>query len=1423
MKGTAIWTALPNGYTEDRSRPRLSVLVSPRFADLTVADPLGPFTDWPGHIGLAGLKFTVQVDGQDPFVDLIPLGWNDRNSVNRASAMWKEAFRNYLGVERKSGSSSMTSLGQPYTSEPLTGIIPSSYQSRDLGTFHRNIFARQNAAISLVKNPSEAKALFANAKRLTDTTTLMTDLNVRLPPDASEQQKLESARTLSFFNDWLPDAAEKRASAAALKAEALASLTAYKNGNGDPKNIGLDLQPWVLAAVITSICRKINVPPPSPPSGLDKAVKKAAGLMGADIVPHDALGEFADFHAKEGDSSHKMNARDCPVLIVDIHSAFSMLGDFPQLERALGIVLDLELPASAVLPPAGVVSAVPQWTTQPAGMVNCYMKTNFTVNSAAKRFFTTPATPFLDQGYVDLRNNAFHLETLDVDSSTYSTLYGNTSAPQGGVPSTDKPVVAPPATAGIAVVFTGKEKFIQTLVDRANKNQATLKTAIDAALTANVASCAGPVLNAEDVFFGVRLDAKIKPQDRAPSTSWNSICYREEKYSFPNSQVPDWKPGNPVEGEIRLGGAQNTTTDPNIKVLRIAPTIARWESHGFGFAAIPQEPLDSTTLKDEDKITCEVPEENRPLAVAHIFSAPQGKKIPLLPQFGEKYKVRLRFVDVAGNSVSPADLDETHALGLSNTEYLPYKRFEPIPPPFPLLWSRLNLKSCPARQLTTLVVREQDSFDRRFIAPPRVQSYVLAKAHQKLLGRSISSKDPGAFVGAQLHSDGTFHFSSEPGADGESVENPIFLYQPSNASLPDVPYLGDPATPGALVLLTDRRHFAFPRDPAQDSLLDAFQAEIGHYYVGQNAWPNSQPFVIELHRAGLPEAGRYPVIASISKSSVLAPFANRVRVELLPGEKVLLKLASRLDSGTPNEAWTEAMALFQNGVDDLAKASGGEMPAISPPLEITLVHAVKLPVHVELSSVGPLSTIPCLRQKGVLVRKADEKKAELVWEFRVHRPSLGRLDLQASWTEFNDQGPRCEQQHNNPILDHHKVELDPVAAHSIPVQQWDLNNPEQIVLVQTFNDTHYRLVTYSAKAVTRYREYYSADSDEKDFSSQTNSVTVPILSTRRPDPPSIHSIVPVFEWTDSTATPHMKAIRRRGVLRVYLNRGWYSSGDGEQLAAVLLDPAISPASISEIDLKKVLAPVITRWGSDPLWKTSPLSSFPTPADFRDGEKPECLLTVPEDTKSYRFKVVAVSPLYDVERKLWRADFSIDPTKSYMPFVRLALTRYQANSIDNCELSSVSLAEFCQLLPDRSASLVYAPHDQRVVFVTVQGISYQSRRGADDDEILEPSRMRVAVEERAGDLGGDLGWHRIELGAVAGGWLNPDAGYPKSVEASGQLEWRFSVHLPQSRKERHYRVVIREDEIYQQEDHAHWNAPSPTSDFGRAVYLGVLGI
>ena len=103
-----------------------------------------------------------------------------------------------------------------------------------------------------------------------------------------------------------------------------------------------------------------------------------------------------------------------------------------------------------------------------------------------------------------------------------------------------------------------------------------------------------------------------------------------------------------------------------------------------------------------------------------------------------------------------------------------------------------------------------------------------------------------------------------------------------------------------------------------------------------------------------------------------------------------------------------------------------------------------------------------------------------------------------------------------------------------------------------FHDTRHRNVTYTAVATTRFKEYFpdtptGNPGDITDFPTRTISV----LNSARPPAPKPLYVLPAFGWESDTEGAWQISKRRGGALRVYLDRPWYSSGEGELLAAEL--------------------------------------------------------------------------------------------------------------------------------------------------------------------------------------------------------------------------------------------------------------------------------
>src|SRR5262249_55575132 len=96
-----------------------------------------------------------------------------------------------------------------------------------------------------------------------------------------------------------------------------------------------------------------------------------------------------------------------------------------------------------------------------------------------------------------------------------------------------------------------------------------------------------------------------------------------------------------------------------------------------------------------------------------------------------------------------------------------------------------------------------------------------------------------------------------------------------------------------------------------------------------------------------------------------------------------------------------------------------------------------------------------------------------------------------------------------------------------------------------FHDTKHRQVTCSIVASARYSEYFPGAVPNPQVSSK---VTIDIPCSARPLPPKGLYVVPTFEWQQGRAGQGATTRERRVGIRVYLDRPWFSSGDGERLS-----------------------------------------------------------------------------------------------------------------------------------------------------------------------------------------------------------------------------------------------------------------------------------
>jgi len=295
-------------------------------------------------------------------------------------------------------------------------------------------------------------------------------------------------------------------------------------------------------------------------------------------------------------------------------------------------------------------------------------------------------------------------------------------------------------------------------------------------------------------------------------------------------------------------------------------------------------------------------------------------------------------------------------------------------------------------------------------------------------------------------------------------------------------------------------------------------------------------------------------------------------------------------------------------------------------------------------------------------------------------------------------------------------------------------------------DTKYRQIGYSAVATSRYTEFVDPARQTPDHvtvSTPADKILVAdILSSERPDPPDVAYVIPSFGWIDQPSrvdpVSHDTTVGRLRIagLRILLRRPWYSSGAGEQLAVVLLpDGDAHYVAKPFLELDDRFRPYVSQWGHDPLWKTAgQIRSGLTPELFSNATQ-IAQARLPEIGLESPITVVAFAPTFDEKRQLHVGDVALDSATLHMPFLRLALCRYQPNSIADCELSRVMLADMMQLPANRSVSVMYAKNGRELRVALTGGAATSTieqhriivdvlleRRNPHDEHAWEPSGL-----------------------------------------------------------------------------------------------------
>lgn len=1186
-----------------------------------------------------------------------------------------------------------------------------------------------------------------------------------------------------------------------------------------------------------------------------------------------AFAQFARFHQRLPDD------RPLPVLDrpeFDFHNFCALMSDYPFLMRKLGLVVDFELPVPDLPVPINAQWGItPDW--EPQAETHSVIAACVCLFNGA-RFTAGPrdSVPLIDRGYLRCEfapSNPFAPvpTTFDVDGSTFGLKTASATAatdkvahvrslavaehddladelPAAEAPSSSMPA---PRSQGLGLALG---RYVEGLF-KGFEDAKDLNTRL-------AENATGLLLYSEMIMQGFRFDVLDTSEGL-----WRPLQARDGAYALP---------GGTVEYHADEGTTSPAATAPIDKPdleNRIPESLLRWD--GWSLAASRPGRRISTGAEGQGNGQQEFEDDSIELSdfgLGVTFKPTQGS-LPRL-RFGHSYRIRARTVDLAGNSLPPADDDVSHT-----TDIIPYGRFEPVPAPVVLLAAERTPGETPER----LVIRSEDAntpledvaSSTRHVLPQRTSVH-MAECHGFLDGDDgrpnlyavLAARDGGDL--AKLPGATT---DAGPGADPAAAP-----YFPGDRV--DPPYLPDPLARGALLRF---------EDGSGTNLAVEFTQRDGKWY-------DVEGFRIQL------VAGEGPPVLTTPAAG-----SRVLQVPLARGRRMPVLVSCYLTDGD-----VEQMGLWDwldGSAETRQRIVEGRDWFFTPYRVVDLVHAVRQPLMApQLADV-------------VAERGPGDTVCRFTLQMTHSHTSTGRVEVMAKWSEPVDGGPGADP----PAAD--GLHVGPAVAFplglNVPPLVMDGAPMEDVLPYDgkrrprhEFGDTRHRRVTYRPVAATKYAEYFTetevvslvgdsptvvdpngfapdtvvvkSESGEHHFTEGTDyvldeaagsvarlpdgsiasgdrvtvryltgnlattnppdptsfdsdsptAVTISVPSSKRPEAPVVVSAIPAFAWerwrsgTQVHAVPDVIAappaiggsapsapfelpqvsisgdpgplpprladdyysFRWANTIRLYLQRPWWTSGDGELLAVLYGGPMEG-----SLYPDPVLLPYITRWGQDPVhrsdigpWSASPVyysnavpehSAVPVlpgemeGIDAGDGDPPPAPL------------VASHVPEYDSVRDLWRCDVDIWTTgflgNMYAPFVQLCIARYQPDSIAGAELSPLVHLDPIQLQPNRWLGVNAAPGGFEIKLAGPGSMHDVSEAGAYQNSVVVTVEV---VRDPAVSQDSPLRWE-VESEVVIGGEPVIQGVYFTSV---AYWMWQGTVAVPDPTGRR---LVIEEFEEY----------------------------
>jgi len=1120
----------------------------------------------------------------------------------------------------------------------------------------------------------------------------------------------------------------------------------------------------------------------------------------------------------EGKEVERIGRPKIAVPTFDFHQVISVMREYPKMLRMLGIVIHVRFALPAGASATDDIHCKAVWT-KPLALptTDLFPHTAYDLMTSGDAAYwqflpRAEAGSEIKGALLCLDDTSqFAITQIDVDGAALKTVgYAKGLKHWTAMTSMQKDERRESATPSVRGIGLG--------LIRVNRGLKLAKSMLRSVKNYNkIVGGTKVVLFADDLVRGYRVDIF---DDTAKT--WQSLMRRNATYKFLSAGgdlASDGIQAIDEEGTLTFGVTRpHAAEDSPIKDLYAHEMVAHWDGWSMVVPRIGNfiDPDDATTTGATKK-SINTPPAGFSYQVATEMETVKGS-LPRL-RYGRKYRMRVRWVDICGNGAKFKELDPADFNCAS--PLITYMRWDPIVSPTIAFRAqpvegesleRMVIRNYNASDDDSVSVDTTETSERHFFPP--LAAVETCERHSKMDSAPTGPMNgDNATYSMIAQRTGANHDLPEQWftRDADGNLKPTVTPKDTDTRAPlvksgstAVPYLPDPLSRGLTLQnvpgLGVGEFMEVTLSGVNMATIASPRGVASIVFDPDSSWPAFSSILLKL------ESG--------TKKPSWDSGARTLSVYVDKGEQVQLTFSSNVGETETEAISNMAIHGMWKAVADAGLAPDQQKAAmrglawlITPGRVLNLVHGTQKPLKK-----------PAVKTGSVTFRDFSATDAEITLEDTyVHAKTSHKVDMHSEWSMWIDDV-------NKPLPEEHQERAFFYEQLVTDLTKDTISN----VAKQEFGDTKYRGVTYVPTATTRFREYMPRviANDTKKITRRGDGKLLDVLSSKRPDSVKLLYVVPSFRWVEEQRLlvgNTVTSTRNGGGLRVWMDRPWYSSGNGELLGVVLYStqkwkakPASSEGKAiksgkagpslgfdskvgslgssgilssmftnTKVDIPETISPFVTQWGLDPIWLSAPTPSDSTPlvTNFIDPKVVLTNVSLEETGIVQRYVVVGYEPQFDAERRQWFCDIEIDPGDSYYPFIKLSLVRLQPKSLSDPDTgrdvycSRTILSEFCQLAPDRKAT-AKIEDDKKSVTVMVEGKTYRANTTGQIG-----SEIEVTLEKRTpgAAAANDVAWQPVVTQRI------------DRIHASNV--WAGMITLPTTVDASQYRIVIKEYEQF----------------------------